>query len=197
MKYFFCSVFLFLIAGCDNYKNEGLYTGKKFISTTKDVDFCSVIPPGGGNIMAITALAGRNTAVRADPSKVIEISVEEFKDLKLNYDIAGELKLFFGGAEISHYKKKGWKPFESPCNSDDNVINFLLPVKTPFETVRTSELSSFSFQEQTIDWLSKLASGELEHDLYEGGSLYVLIFDAVSGRKTDKGWVFKVNRGSV
>lgn len=174
-----------ILVGCgQNYEYDGLYTKETYISPDHSVKFCTVIK-GNTNYSALARAARSNTAIETNIQEISSININELKELNLKYSLEGEIK-FTIGTDIASWKKLGYKPFETPCINNDQVLNFTNHISAPYSKKTKDGITNLTMNEDNIKKVQKYMAD------YKDVPVYGLVWEAVSGRKVDKGWVFKI-----
>jgi hypothetical protein len=178
------------LIGCSpSYEYDGLYNEGAFISSDHSVGFCTVVKKERGEVSMIWLFkqARRNAAILANLSEVKSINIDDLMTFTLKYPITGNV-MFSIGTDIASWKKMGYSPFGEPCNNNDDILNFIHHINLPFskkskDGLTLLEMNKKAF-EQTKEYLNE----------YKDVSIYGLVWEAVAGRKVDKGWVFTIDR---
>ncbi len=174
-----------LLSGCgSNYEYDGLYNNGAYISPDHSVKFCTV-RKGNTSISQLMSLARHNAAIETNLSEVKNVNVNELKELALKYKLEGEVR-FTIGTSVGEWRKLGYTPFEYPCLNNDNVLNFIHHVNTPYRKKSKDDITDLKMNEDSFNHLQ----GYLK--TYKNAPVYGLLWEAVPGRAVDKGWVFKI-----
>jgi len=174
-----------LLSGCGpSYEYNGLYNDGNYVSEEHSVNFCTV-RKGGESISWIVNQAKTNTAIETSLSEIKEIDLESLKSFVLKHNLEGDIRLTIG-TSIGDWRKLGYKPFEYPCLSNDNVLNFIQHVKSPYGKKTKEDITELTMSNENFEKIQEYLK------TYENVDAYGLIWEAVSGRSTDKGWVFKI-----
>jgi len=179
-------VLALLVVGCgNNYEFDGLYSDGNYLSSEQDVKFCTVVK-GNMGISALMRQARSNPAILTNLDEIKTIARADLEKLELKYQLKGQLKLTIG-TDIGSWKKLDYAPFERPCVNDDKVISFIHHIKAPFSQKTKDGISFLNINGNGLEMINKAMK------TYKGVPVYGLVWEAVSGRKVDKGWVFKLS----
>ena len=132
-------------------------------------------------------MAKRNTAVEVDLESIKQASLKTLQEIKLKYNLKGELRLSIG-TTIENWKKLDYKPFERPCINSDSVINFIYHVKSPYTKKSKDGLHTLNTSSKSFARINKIFNSFQKENI----KTYGLLWESVSGRKVDKGWVFEI-----
>tara|TARA_Y100000310_G_C20655170_1_gene801618 strand:+ start:738 stop:1214 length:477 start_codon:yes stop_codon:yes gene_type:complete len=139
-----------LLSGCGpSYEYDGLYQDGNYVSAEHSVSFCTV-RKGGESISWIVDQARKNTAIETSLSEVKQIDLESLKSFVLKHSLEGDLRLTLG-TSIGDWKKLGYKPFEYPCLSDDNVLNFTQHVKSPYGKKTKEDITELTMSNENFE----------------------------------------------
>ncbi|MFC1890171.1 hypothetical protein ACFL4G_10480 [Thermodesulfobacteriota bacterium] len=186
-------VIITTIIGCSKsieYNYDGLYlisnNGYKYFEE-KDIHFCKIRPKGSISYMRLLSLSDTPT-IKAPSDQIISVKLSDIKEIHLKGNYTNDIRLSYG-TNIMSWEKLGFSGFESPCNTKDDkngVWNFKHRIEEPLNKSTEDAIVKYFIKESA---LSEIKS---KYNEFQDMPFCILIWEAVKGRKVDKGWLFIV-----